>query len=413
MINEYLFLTDEHRREVSKYKPDGVTVEISDISNTTLWIAAYSAPNKNQDSAGKLSDVHSFLSQYSPLTLSCESSEYYNKALYPLVNKFERKLRKALYLSASISNSGEAQKTINELETKTLGYIFNSLFFDHEFIKGVKKRVNGKDEFNGRGNYSKAEISDYLSALEENTLWDKLFPGCALFTIKSRFQDILECRNKVMHAHNIDKATFGKIRYLCNKANNELDAEVKRRIGQVEEKPEEVKRDVNTSISSALDAIKESQRIELARAIKEMQNMVIIDFPMFSLESEIQNMVQNMVKIDLPMFSLGNEIQNMAKNMVKIDLSMFGLESEIQNMVQNMVKIDLPMFSLESEIQNMVQNMVQNTVQNAMKPLIDAQNQRPPLIAELQKRDLPNLALDHENENNDADIPEQEEKSEE
>lgn len=39
--NEYLFLSEEHRDEVEAYKPDGVTVEISNVENTPLWVAAY------------------------------------------------------------------------------------------------------------------------------------------------------------------------------------------------------------------------------------------------------------------------------------------------------------------------------------------------------------------------------------
>ncbi len=138
MINEYLFLSDESRIAIEGYKPNGVTVEISNIDNTQLWIAAFSVDGKNEDSAKKLSDIHMALKKYSPLVLSCESSEYYNRKLFPLVNELERKLRKLLYLAVSISDNAEAKKSIQRLEEKDFGEIFDLLFI----LKCLKSTLN-------------------------------------------------------------------------------------------------------------------------------------------------------------------------------------------------------------------------------------------------------------------------------
>ena len=270
MINEYLFLNDEHREVVEKYKPpNGIDADVSTIKDTPLWCVAYSLTSMNEDSASKLSDVHTYIMQYSPMTLTCESSEYYNKMLFPLVNEFERKLRKLLYLSASISENQKARDTIQNLENKTLGDIFKLLFIDDEFIRRVKTRVNGTNEFKDKGHYSKSLIQSYISNIEENTLWDSLFDGDCVATIKARFSDAFDYRNDVMHAHNIQKKQYGKARYLFEKINKELDCEIGKIIVQAADKLGEIKSGEKVSISSALEAMDSYSRLaeELEKAI--------------------------------------------------------------------------------------------------------------------------------------------------
>ena len=257
MINEYLFQSDEHRATVEAYKPDGVAVEISGIDNTPLWVAAYSLSNKNEESAKRLSDVHTIVVQYSPLVLSCESSEYYNQILFPLVNELERKLRKLLYLAASISDDKKAKENIKQLEEKDFGEIFDLLFIDQNFITNIKKRINSeaKSEFNGMGRYSKEEVKAYLDSLEELPLWDSILGEKDVHTLRTRCRDVQSYRNDVMHAHNISKELFGKARYLFDKINNELDIAIGKRIRASEDNPDEQKPEVNTAISSAIAAM--------------------------------------------------------------------------------------------------------------------------------------------------------------
>lgn len=257
MINEYLFLSDEYRAKVEALRPDGITVEIFGIENTPLWIATFSLANKNEDSAKILSEVHTTIFQYSPLVLSCESSEYYNRILFPLVNELERKLRKLLYLAASISDNDKAKENVKQLEDRDFGEIFDLLFIDQNFILDMKKRINAeaKSEFNGRSKYSKGEITSYLDSLVEHTLWDTILSENDVPMLRSRFRYVQTYRNDVMHAHNIGKEHFGKARYLFDKINKELDSAIGKQIVASEEKPVEQKPEVNTAISSALAAM--------------------------------------------------------------------------------------------------------------------------------------------------------------
>lgn len=104
MIQEYLFFDDTHREAVEKYAPAKVTVDIFDIENSTCWIVTYSAPHENEDTAKLLSQVNEHVvGNFCPTVLTNESSAYFNKKLYPYINEFERKLRKLLFSSPTVS----------------------------------------------------------------------------------------------------------------------------------------------------------------------------------------------------------------------------------------------------------------------------------------------------------------------
>lgn len=254
MINEYLFLSDSHRAEVESYKPDGIVVKISEIEGSSLWIATYKINGKNEVSARKMSEVHQTIMGYSPLVLSCESSAYYNKILFPLVNELERKLRYLLYLAVSISDNADAQEHISLLEEKDFGQIFDLLFTDQDFVKTVKSRVNAdsKGEFSGRSKYSKKEILLYVNSLDEHTLWDNIFCESNVPTLRDQFRDVQTYRNDVMHAHNISKETFNKSRNVFNKINKELDNAICEQKSVIKEIPSEQRERVSSAISSAL-----------------------------------------------------------------------------------------------------------------------------------------------------------------
>mgnify|MGYP006865377614 CR=1 FL=1 len=269
MINEYLFLSDEYRVVVEEYTLSDVIVEISSIENTQLWVATFSVEGKNEDGAKKLSDVHNTLAEYSPLVLSCESSEYYNRMLFPLINELERKLRKLLYLAVSISDNTEAKKSIQRLEEKDFGEIFDLLFIDMNFISNLKKRINAdaKSEFNGKSKYSKQEIQAYLDKLEENLLWDVILKKDDVPTLRRRFRDVQTYRNDVMHAHNIVSGTYAKAKYLFEKINRELSITIGRLIGQTEENLHSQDHEVNKAIDFALTTMELASAVDILNAL--------------------------------------------------------------------------------------------------------------------------------------------------
>lgn len=294
MINEYLFSTNENKMLIEEYRPENITIEISEIEHTPLWIVTYSLPNKNEDSAKKLSEVHNTIMQYSPLVLSCESSEYYNRILFPMVNELERKLRKLLYLAASISGDEKDNESIKKLEEKDFGEIFDLLFIDQTFITELKKKVNAvkNTEFEGKTKYSKTEINTYLDGLVENTLWDKILSENDVATLRNRFRDVQQYRNDVMHAHNISREVFGKEKYLFEKINKELDIAIGGLLGITEDKPESINHNVNEAISTALAAMDYSdiiQRIEVPTVAMEQFTQALKNVQPLGIDTTFAN----------------------------------------------------------------------------------------------------------------------------
>ena len=245
MINEYLFVSDEYRSDVEKLKFDGVKIEINDIEKADIRIARFIVEGRGEDSARKLSDVHDKVTEFGPKVLTCESSQYFNKTLFPLVNDFECKLRKLIYLADAVSDKNS--NNIGELEKKDFGKIFDLLFIDEGFIEKLKARVTASkgSKYEGKSRYTKSEILKFLNDTAEDTLWDKIFDEYDVPTLKKRFRDIQTYRNDVMHAHNIGKKAFGEIRYLFKKVNDEIDKAIGKRIDVRKE-------DTSTNVSEAI-----------------------------------------------------------------------------------------------------------------------------------------------------------------
>lgn len=87
------------------------------IPNTELLYFCIEIVGDNKDNARILSEINDILLEDDEIiVVSNEASEYFNKTLFPLINAFERKLRKLLYL-ATIDNTNYKDK-IQMLEKK-------------------------------------------------------------------------------------------------------------------------------------------------------------------------------------------------------------------------------------------------------------------------------------------------------
>lgn len=308
MINEYLFSTDEHREKIEAYKPAGITIKITNIKNSALWVASYSIDGDSEENAKKLSEVHTFVYDYSSTVLACGSAKYYNKMLYPLANDLERKLRRLLYLAVSISNDKNAKEQISELEEKDFGTIFDILFIDQNFIVDLKKRVNAdnKSEFNGKSRYSKDEIQNYLDSLEEKTLWDDVVGKDKVSALRNNFRDVNEYRNDIMHAHNIDEERYKKAKALFKKVNSELDEAIDKYIEDLSEKTIEQKAEMATKISTAVTANDASLAADL---LKNISPTIALDF-----SSQVSELLKDMY----PAPGVNAAVSNLSKQIAEI-----------------------------------------------------------------------------------------------
>lgn len=232
MLLEYLFFDKDKRPQVevfndeleaqwSRAKKDDLPPAITykDFDETDHWIVKYEKAKNGEQEARQLSEINQKIcEEFSPAILTDESSEYFNKSLYPLVNKFERYLRKLLYLKVSLCNEEKLKSAIRDIEKKDFGDIYNILFVDNDF------RAKARDQIKKLN--TRAEMFEAIDSLSERTAWDILIGNSVLTVIKDSFDLLKEYRNDVMHAHNISYDRFKNIRKLFSKANSELEEQI-------------------------------------------------------------------------------------------------------------------------------------------------------------------------------------------
>lgn len=155
--------------------------------------------------------------------VNSESSQFFCAQIYPLIVRFETKLRYALYISRALFENGnvnkksfgytvgKAEKLIEEID---FGEIYDAVFTD----KDLKPRLLREYSLN----LTKADLLKRIQELEEETLWRKIV-GTGYGYIESHFLEIKDFRNDVMHNHLINTKRFDLAREVLQKAIAELD----------------------------------------------------------------------------------------------------------------------------------------------------------------------------------------------
>lgn len=248
MKQEYLFVEDTHKAEVESYKPENVRCSIQNIEDSSCWIAVYEASGENLPSAKILSKINDYItSKFHPTILTNESAAYFNKSLYPYFNEFERKLRKLLYLKSALQHDATASQNIKALESKDLGTIFELLFTDTQFIKDVKKSINEKS-----WQFTRDELINTINNLSENTVWDSLIGHETISVLRSDFIRVKNYRNDVMHAHNMDAASYTSALGIIKKINDQLDDELNKLVKSPEKAEADNAQLFNPTLNQAL-----------------------------------------------------------------------------------------------------------------------------------------------------------------
>lgn len=231
MVLEYLFLDKASQEEVKKFNDSlynnfpvkQLKIDYKEFDSQEYWAIKYEYGGNGETQAKLFSAINgAFITVFNPIVLVNESAEYFNKVLYPLINKFERYLRKFLYIRVVQFDVNKFEHILKEIETKDFGEIYNILFVDHKFISEVKSKIKSLN--------TRAEILDAIADFEENTAWDILVNNGTLSLIKENFDKIKDYRNDVMHAHNINFDTYKKAKKLFNEANSELEKEIQKNI---------------------------------------------------------------------------------------------------------------------------------------------------------------------------------------
>lgn len=222
MILEYLFSDPKSLQKNIKTYDEinaSVKIEIKDVKDSEVGVLSVKVNLENNQSALTLSKINKKITgTYDVITLTNEAAAYYNKMLYPLINKFERDLRKLLYLASKLSENSSDSEAIQDLEKMDFGKLFDLIFTDEEFIKSVRSTINAK-----HWNYSKTEIVNYLKEIEENTLWKKLLSAEIAPMLQKNYITIKDYRNNVMHAHNITTEDYLNAEDIYSTVTEELE----------------------------------------------------------------------------------------------------------------------------------------------------------------------------------------------
>lgn len=287
MTQEYLFINEKYKKEIESFTvSDKVQKKIKIIENSSCWTLSLNIDGENEEIAKLLDSLNIQICQnYKPTVLSNGCSAYFNKSLYPIVNEFERKLRKLLYLASALQGDNDSYKVINDIESKDLGEIFEALFSDSDFVKKVKEQINKKT-----WNFTRDELIACIESLKENTLWDTLLGTERVKTLRKKFNELRNYRNDVMHAHNINLNQFKLAKRLFQKVNAELDIAIRELIGAKEENEPTTPVDFNRKLSSALMSLQDYSSIDDLSSKLNSTIMSLQNRPEAKLYSEIEKL---------------------------------------------------------------------------------------------------------------------------
>lgn len=282
VIQEYLFKDKSISDSLKEYGGNKVKLNIIDIKNTQCFIACFHISGENEENAMVLSKLDDDIKKFSPIVLSNESSAYFNRRLFPLINEFERKLRKLLYLKSAMYEGNLPTDNIRNLESYDFGKIFDILFIDPSFNKATKDVLNNKN-----WKFTKAEIMDSINKLAENRPWDYLV-GQGVPSFRNNYSDVKQYRNDVMHAHNINYVTYKKANKLFNEINKDIDCEIEKIISFVEyDFNREENKDFNKKLKSVIDISGATSLIQiLSERTKEIPQ---VDPTLLELYNSLQN----------------------------------------------------------------------------------------------------------------------------
>lgn len=224
MIQEYLIQESTEKKAIENYKDERIKKRVFSANNGNCWYIQFSSERENEKNAKILSEVDCNVQKnYHVTVLEDGCSAYFNKKLYPLVSRFEYKLRKLIYLTSAINHDEKSTSNISDLESQDFGQIFSLLFIDNSFMDKVKSEVKNRN----RDVFSKAEVIAKIKSFDENTVWDKLLGKDSVRTLRKRFIDVRDYRNDVMHSHHMNWDKYMSIRTLYKTINNELDEAIK------------------------------------------------------------------------------------------------------------------------------------------------------------------------------------------
>lgn len=255
MIIEYFIKNEEYKKQLktivfSTSNNIEVKKRNNKIQDEENYILRLTAKDDGRDGAKALSEVNQRIQElfnkngYIFCLLTNEASQYYVKQLYPLVCKFETKLRKfiqsvlfnvnnkaqedifqKLKKEKKVDNKKQGSLSYNFLEFVELGYIQEFLFSNDELYSAINS-YKKENPF-----LSQEEIIDFIKTSDKKSIWDEFFAKDFSDSILPRkFSELKKYRNDVMHFHEINDANYESAKALFDEVIMDLNKQIKKKI---------------------------------------------------------------------------------------------------------------------------------------------------------------------------------------
>lgn len=256
MIVEYIIDKDEFKKKIDSLNftaSNGkeVTRKNPKAKGKNNYFLKLSCAGNDIDAAQALSEISLKVedvfhqNDVSFRLLTNEASQFFVKELYPSVCEFETKLRKFIHSTLFDVDEGAKVKVLSRLkgtlieksskeipafdylEKGTLESIRFFLFSNNALYGAVKDYTSGQDAIFA----SREQLIQFIQDNDSHTIWEDFFEKDFSDSIlPAIFKDIIDCRNDVMHFHNISYERYLEGADLLNRGINDLNKQIKKGI---------------------------------------------------------------------------------------------------------------------------------------------------------------------------------------
>lgn len=221
----YLIRNDEAKeRFLAEKLPTGIArgaVGTYEAEGGRLYILSFSTEGSTIAGARALSKLRSRLRDDANTRLLVDDASLkIANALYPRFADYERKLRVAITLATCAEHDNFDDNLVKSLEELTLEGLGRQLFFDTSFQDKVKSQTKGL--------FTKDRLVDFITKLQEDTVWMQLFDEESSSSIRENYFALCDMRNKVMHHKLITEKAYDCARHMLRTAIDELNAYVEK-----------------------------------------------------------------------------------------------------------------------------------------------------------------------------------------
>lgn len=213
---EIFFPNDNYQQKLKNLLLDN-SVSIKQDNQNGIYVLSVDICGEEECCAKSLSEILEEIKtkcQNENLFISKnEASAFFNRQLYPHFNNFERDLRRLIYIIAIKSNDPNINIIADGIEKLDFGEIGNEIIYNKKPVKAYKNKIQNNPN-------TKFYRQQALADAKDKTLWSFMVEENSF--ILEHFEQIMNYRNDVMHAHNMDYINYCKALIIITSANEEL-----------------------------------------------------------------------------------------------------------------------------------------------------------------------------------------------